>query len=78
MLDPVLSPRPVAGSVEELLAHASDRRPFRHSDSKSGSAFEHVVVDGEPHVLKHVHVDGDWTMRFSGDVGCHPVQVWAA
>jgi len=75
---PVLTPRPVAASLDELLARATDRRPFRHSDSKSGSPFERVVVDGEPHVLKHVHVDGDWTMRFSGDVGCHPVQVWAA
>lgn len=64
--------------MEELLAGATDRRPFRHSDSKSGSIFEHVLVDGEPHVLKHVHVDRDWTMRFGGDIGCHPVQVWAA
>jgi hypothetical protein len=64
--------------VEELLAGAADRRSFRHSDSKSGSSFEHVLVDGEPHVLKHIHVDRDWTMRFGGDIGCHPVQVWAA
>jgi Phosphotransferase enzyme family len=75
---PVLTPRPVANSVDELLADASDRRPFRHSDSKSGSNFEQIVIDGETFVLKHVHVDRDWTMRFSGDVGCHPVQVWAA
>jgi Phosphotransferase enzyme family len=75
---PMLTPRPVARSLDELLANATDRRPFRHSDSKSGSAFEQVVVDGETLVLKHVHVDRDWTMRFGGDVGCHPVQVWAA
>jgi Phosphotransferase enzyme family len=75
---PVLEPRPVAASLDELLADATDRRPFRHSDSKSGSAFEQVVVDGQPHVLKHVHVDRDWTMRFGGDIGCHPIQVWAA
>jgi Phosphotransferase enzyme family len=68
----------VANSVEELLADASDRRPFRHSDSKSGSALEQVVIGGQTLVLKHVHVDRDWTMRFGGDVGCHPVQVWAA
>jgi len=67
----------VAGSVEQLLADVTDRRPFRHSDSKSGSGFEHVVVDGARLVLKHVHVDRDWTMRFGGDIGCHPVQVWA-
>jgi Phosphotransferase enzyme family len=75
---PVLTPRPVAASVEELLLDATDRRPFRHSDSKSGSAFDYVLIDGVPHVLKHVHVDRDWTMRFGGDIGCHPVQAWAA
>ena len=75
---PLLKPRPVAASLDELLADATDRRPFRHSDSKSGSNFEQVLVDGEPHVVKHVHVDRDWTMRFGGDIGCHPVQVWAA
>ncbi|MCU1503284.1 MAG: aminoglycoside phosphotransferase [Ilumatobacteraceae bacterium] len=70
-------PRPVAASLDELLAGATDRRPFLTSDSKSGSLFERVVIDGAPHVVKHVHVDRDWTMRFNGDVGCHPVQVWA-
>jgi hypothetical protein len=35
-----------------------------------------VVIDGEPFIVKHVHVDGDWTMRFNGDIGCHPAQVW--
>jgi hypothetical protein len=75
---PVLAPRPVASSVEELLAGATHREPFLTSDSKSGSTFERVHLHGEPHVLKHLHVDRDWTMRFSGDVGCHPVQVWAA
>ncbi|MDN5860478.1 MAG: phosphotransferase [Pseudonocardia sp.] len=73
-----LTPRPVASSLAELLAAATAREPFRTTDSKSGSGFERVLVDGEPHVLKHVHVDRDWTMRFSGDLGCHPVQVWAA
>ena len=48
------------------------------SDSKSGSAFERVVIDGESLIVKHVHIDDDWTMRFNGDVGCHPAQVWRA
>ncbi len=73
-----LRPRPVAASVEELIAGATRREAFLSSDSKSGSELEHIVIDGEPYVLKHVHVDGDWTMRFSGDVGCHPIQVWSA
>jgi len=75
---PDLTPRPVASSVEELLAGATAREPFLHSDSKSGSSFERVTIDGEPHVVKYVHVDGDWTMRFCGDVGCKPLQVWVA
>jgi hypothetical protein len=73
-----LTPRPVASSVEELLDGASHRVPFLTSDSKSGSGFERLVIDGAPHVLKHVHPDRDWTMRFNHDIGCHPVQVWAA
>ena len=28
--------------------------------------------------MKHVHIDDDWTMRFNGDVGCHPLQLWAS
>jgi hypothetical protein len=73
-----LTPRPVAGSVEELLAGATSREPFLHSDSKSGSGFERVVIDGEPHIVKYVHIDHDWTMRLCGDVGCKPLQVWAS
>jgi len=73
---PALLPRPVAGTVDELLAGAAEREPFFTSDSKSGSAFERVTIDGEPHIVKYVHVDHDWTMRFNGDVGCHPLQVW--
>jgi hypothetical protein len=73
-----LTPRPVASSVEELLAGAGRREPFMTSDSKSGSGFERVEIDGEPHIVKYVHIDQDWTMRFCGDVGCNPLQVWAA
>jgi hypothetical protein len=74
----VLQPQPVAGSLDELLAGAHDRRPFLTSDSKSGSTFERVVLDGEPYVVKHVHVDGDWTMRGFGDLGCRPALVWSS
>jgi thiamine kinase-like enzyme len=73
-----LTPRPVARSLAELLAGATEREPFLTTDSKSGSAFERVTIDGERLVMKRVHVDDDWTMRFNGDVGCHPAQVWAA
>jgi hypothetical protein len=75
---PALAPRPVAGSIDELLAGATRRRPFRHGDSKSGSGFERVDIDGRPHIVKHVHIDHDWTMRLLGDVECKPLQVWAS
>jgi hypothetical protein len=73
-----LTPRPVASSLDELLDGVTRREPFFTTDSKSGSAFERVVIDGESLIVKHVHIDEDWTMRFNGDVGCHPLQVWSS
>jgi hypothetical protein len=70
--------RPVLSSVDELLAEATSREPFFASDGKSGSAFERVVIGDESLIVKHIHIDDDWTMRFAGDVGCHPAQVWQA
>jgi len=72
----VLTPRPVVSSIEELLEGASARQPFLHSDSKSGVGFERVVIGGEPHILKRVHIDDDWTMRFFGETTCIPIEVW--
>lgn len=69
-------PRPVASSLDELLAGVTDRTPMLHSDSKSGVGFERVVIDGVPHVLKHVHVDDDWTMRSFAETTCIPLEVW--
>ena len=75
-----LSPtaRPVATSVEELIGGATGRRPFRAGDGKSGSTFERLEIDGEPHVLKLMHVEDDWLARSVGDLGCHQVTVWAS
>ena len=73
-----LAARPVAGSVEELLTGATEREPFGHSDSKSGVRMERVVIDGERYVLKHVHIDNDWTMRFWLAGSCVPLEVWRA
>lgn len=81
MLSDVTTPlvaRPIAGSVAELLAGATERRPFAHSDSKSGVGFERVVIDGQRYVLKHVHIDDDWTMRFFHETTCVPFDVWRA
>ena len=71
-------PRPVADTVDELVAGADARRPFRNADGKSGSRFERLLLDGEPHVLKVMHVDDDWIARSLGDLGCHQVTMWAS
>src|SRR3954447_16872318 len=74
-----LPPRPLLSSVDELLDGVVRREPFLNSDGKSGSPFERVTMaDGSIRILKHVHIDHDWTMRFNGDVGCKPAQVWAS
>jgi len=78
MTDLHLVPRPVAGSVDELLEGATERRPFVPADGRSSTRFEHVVLHGERFVLKHVHLDEDFTMRVSGDLGCRPLRVWEA
>jgi hypothetical protein len=70
--------RPVADSVEELLSGATLREPFAHMDSKSGVGFERVVMDGESYVVKYVHIDNDWTMRFWHDSSPIPLEVWRA
>ena len=68
----------LASSVEDLLANAEDRRPFVNPDGRSGTAFEHVRIDGVAHVLKYVHLDSDFTMRVSGDIACRTVRAWQA
>lgn len=73
-----LVPRVAASSIDELLDGVTQRESLDHSDAKSGSSLERVVIDGERLVLKHLHPDHDWTMRGFGDVGCRPVAVWTS
>ncbi|MEO7836406.1 MAG: aminoglycoside phosphotransferase [Acidimicrobiales bacterium] len=68
----------LAASVEDLLAGAERREPFVNPDGRSTAAFERVWIDGHAHVLKYLHLDHDFTMRVSGDLGCRPVRAWAA
>lgn len=70
------APWPVAGSVGELLATATDREPFASSDGKSGVPMERVVIGGERFIVKHLSIDGDWIMRATGDLACRPLLVW--
>jgi hypothetical protein len=68
--------REAVGSIEELVAGATRREPLGGTDGKSGALLERVEIDGERYVLKHLHVDDDWTMRGFGDVMCRPVRLW--
>ena len=36
----------VAGSLDELVAGATDREPVRTTDAKSGADFERLRIDG--------------------------------
>ncbi len=74
----MLTPRPVAGSVDELVAGASRREPWAPAASRSTTAFERVVIDGEPFLLKHLHLDDDFIGRTTGDIGCRPLRAWEA
>jgi hypothetical protein len=71
-----LTPRPVADSIDELLAGVTRREPFRPRDARSPTPFERVEIDGGRYVIKHVHVDHDFAMRASGDVDCLPRRAW--
>jgi hypothetical protein len=59
-----------------LLRGASSREEWKNADSLSGSVLERVVIDGEPYVLKHLHVDDDWIQRAQGDIVTRPVIMW--
>jgi hypothetical protein len=73
-----LSPRPLAASVEELLAGARRLGDHLPDDARSSAGFERVEVDGAPCIVKYLHPERDFTMRVSGDVGCRPRRVWEA
>lgn len=68
----------LAPSVDDLLAGAEGRDRFVNPDGRSTSAFEHVRIDGVPHIVKYVHLDHDFTMRVSGDLACRTVRAWQA
>jgi hypothetical protein len=67
---------PVAASVDELLAGASDQQPMVGGAGKSGARLERVVIDGERHVVKYLHLSDDWTMRAAGDLSGASFTAW--
>ena len=74
----VLTPRPVHDTVADLLAGCTDRRPFAPADPAFGDSLRVRHDRRRAAVLKHVHLDDDFTMRVSGDLGCRPLRVWEA
>jgi hypothetical protein len=68
---------PVAESVDELLAGASEREPISDSAGKSGARLERVLIDGVPHVVKYIRRADDWTMRAAGDLRSTTYTVWS-
>ena len=75
-MGPALTPRPVAATVDEMLAGATDRTTMHAADSKSGARFERVTIDGERYVVKYLSRDDDWIMRATGDLAYRPLLVW--
>jgi hypothetical protein len=64
------------GSLAEMLEGATVREPMSHTDSKSGSTFERVVIDERAFVVKYLDRRDDWTMRSSGQVEYAAVTMW--
>jgi Phosphotransferase enzyme family len=73
----VLVPR-VEPSIAALTAGATARRQVYPADARSGSRFERVVLDGEPHFLKVLSYRTDWIMRVIGDRDLRTFRIWRA
>ena len=65
----------VAGSVDELLADATDVTEI-DSAGKSGARLERASIDGEPYVVKYLDPAVDWTMRAAGVDGSATLELW--
>jgi hypothetical protein len=68
----------VVPALEGLLAELDERRPFKTSDSLSGSSFESARYRGEPVILKYICVDDDWIMRATGDLDCRVLRLFSS
>jgi len=67
---------PVAGSVEELLAGATEREPLVDGAGKSGARLERVTIDGQRYVVKYLRLADDWTMRAAGELDGATLTLW--
>jgi hypothetical protein len=73
---PASAAHPVAASVEELLAGATDREPIVEGAGKSGARLERVTIDGQRYVVKYLDLAEDWTMRVAGDLAGFSLTLW--
>jgi hypothetical protein len=71
---PVTAPR--YRDVAELLADVTERTTLAEGPGKSGARLERVVIGGQPYVLKHLDLAGDWTMRTSGCLHGASLTLW--
>ena len=62
--------------LSALLAAATVREPVADAPGKSGARLERVVIEGRRHVLKHLDLAADWTMRASGSLRGVPLELW--
>jgi len=67
-----------ADEIGKLLTGATDRRPVRSSDAKSGAVFELLTIDGRPCFLKVLDAGSDWIMRVTGNTDHWEYKVWRA
>jgi hypothetical protein len=73
-----MMPGDSVATIEELAAGATDCRPVRSPDAKSGSTFELLTLDGRPCFLKVLDPDADWIMRVTGNTDHWEHKVWQA
>lgn len=65
-------------TIDGLIAGATDRRPIRTSDAKSGADFELLTIDGHRCFLKVLDAESDWIMRVTGNTDHWEHKVWQA
>ena len=66
----------LVGTLDRVLAGASERAAMNNADGKSGARFERVTIDGERFVVKYLDIRDDWTMRATGQLAYAPVVLW--
>lgn len=68
----------IAQSRAELLAGVQSRVVVDPGDARSGSVFERVMIDGQPHFAKTLGYHTDWIMRITGDRDLRTLKIWRA